>query len=113
MKYWRNYGKSKKVSSDVSEMEPAPKKIKTEFKQYPQISHVLSVPPGEDDTSHSRNQKLLLSEQKKINPNKHTISVLMDRTFSFRRRDITNNPAPIKEVLKLWPSLGKLNQVSM
>ena len=111
MKYLRFYGKPKKACSDTSEEDPPPKKAKTEFKQYPQVSKVLSIPPGKDDTSNSRNQKLLISEEKKINPNKHTISVLMDRTFVFRRLDITNNPSPVKEVLKLYPSLGKLYQV--
>lgn len=98
IKYLRNSGKQKQANpigkSSSTDLEPAAKKARKEFKQYPR-SKVLSVPAGEDEVSNARNRKLLLSEEKKLNPNKHTVNVLMDRTFVFRRLEITKNPSPI------------------
>lgn len=109
--YLRNFGKPKRVLPDSPEAVPAAKKPKKEFKQYPQTSEDISIPAGEDDTSNSRNQKLLLSEERKLHPNKHTVSVLMDRTFAFRRIDIMKKPCHLNETLKLYPSLKRLDQV--
>lgn len=83
MKYLRNSGKLKKNNPkpDISNAEPTPKRTNKEFKRYPHISTVPSIPAGEDGTSYQRNQKLLLSEEKKLNPNKNTVDVLMERTF--------------------------------
>ena len=41
---------------------------------------------------------MLLMEEKKINPSTRTISVLMARTFAFRRREILKNPKPLKDM---------------
>ena len=54
---------------------------------------------------------MLLMEEKKINPSTRTISVLMARTFAFRRREILKNPKPLKDILNLFPSLKRLDQV--
>lgn len=59
------------------------KKIKSEFKQFPQLSQEPPLPPEEDEASYARNNKLLLSEEKKTNPNKSTIGILMERTYAF------------------------------
>ena len=113
MTYLRNFGKPKRVLPDSPDAVPAAKKPKKEFKQYPQTSEIISIPAGEDDTSNSRNQKILLSEERKSNPNKHTLSVLMDRTFAFRRIDIMKKPCHIYDTLKLYPSLKRLDQVQL
>lgn len=114
MKYLRNTGVGKKRAVPAEpDAQPAAKRAKKEYKQYPQTSETLSIPAGEDETSYSRNQKLLLSEERKLNPNKHAVSVLMDRTFAFRRRDIVKQPCPIHDTLKLYPCLKRLDQVNM
>lgn len=117
MKYLRSAGKAPKrplgdnggeCSNDV---EPTPKKPKKEYKQFPQLSSEPVIPSGEDESSNSRNHKMILMEEKKTNPNVKTISVLMMRTFAFRRRDILSNPKPLKEIVKAFPSLKRLDQV--
>ena len=111
MKYLRSFGKPKKVlDSEELDIEPPTKKRK-EFKQFPQTYAEPSIPAGEDEDSYRRNQKMLLSEERKINPNKKTISVLMDRTYAFRRHSMLGSPKPLKEVLKIYPSLRRLEQV--
>lgn len=116
MKYLRNNGKIKPKKEPVAgdlEDQPVPKRPKLEFKQvqFPLVHHPPSIPAGEDSSSNSRNQKLLIMEDKKINTNKHKISVLMVRTFAFRRADIMKNSQPIKDVLKVYPSLRRVNEV--
>lgn len=114
MKYLRNSGKAKQkqlsASLGDSETPPAVKKRKLEVKQFP-ILHVPPIPAGEDSSSNSRNEKLLNMEVKKINPNKNKITVLMRRTFAFRRADIMKNSRPIKEVLNVYPSFRRVEQV--
>ena len=111
MKYLRSSGKPKKCIRDCAEEEPAPKKERKEFFQYPTVAQVPPIPVGEDEHSNKRNQKMLLSEEKKINPNKQTISILMERTFAFRRKDLTDCAYPIAEILKIYPSLRRIDQV--
>lgn len=115
MKYLRSAGKPKpRVKNyDIPEesSKPVAKKPRKEFKQFPQVFMDLTIPPGEDEASNSRNQKMLSLEEKKVHPNKSTISVLMDRTFAFRRQDIMKSVRPVKEILTTFPSLKRLEQV--
>lgn len=114
MKYLRSQGKPKKKvlrDDESSGALPASKKMKPEFKQFPQIFSEPEIPPGEDEVSNARNQKMLMLEEKKLNPNKKTISVLMSRTFAFRRHDIMTTAKPFGELLKLYPSLKRVEQV--
>ena len=118
MKYLRSSGKPKprsKNPTNASEesSEPVAKKPRKEFKQFPQVFMELSIPPGEDEASNTRNQKVLVNEEKKAHPNKSTISVLMDRTFAFRRQDLMKFVRPVKEILASFPSLKRLEQVSV
>ena len=114
MKYLRSQGKGKSkltsASSSGSEDPPLAKKRKFEAKQFP-VLRLPPIPPGEDSSSNIRNQKLLNLEDKKMNVNKSKIKVLMDRTYAFRRADIMKNCRPIKEVLKVYPSLRRVEQV--
>ena len=73
----------------------------------------MSIPfyVGEDEFSNQRNQRLLIMEEKKAKPNHKVITSLMLRTFSFRRRDILDNEKPVSEILKMFPSLKRLDQV--
>ena len=54
---------------------------------------------------------MLLMEEIKVVPNIRTISLLMTRTFAFRRRDILQALKPLKDVLKIFRSLIRLDQV--
>ena len=113
MKYLRNCGKSKMIehSDSSGSLEPAVKKRKFETKQYPVLQVPPPIPPGEDSSSNSRNQKYLVMEEKKISANQSKIKVLMRRTFAFRRADILNNSRPIKDLLTVYPSLKRVEQV--
>lgn len=111
MKYLRNYGKLKGVKREEDGDEPKPKKPRTEYKQFPQLFHEVTIPPGEDEASNTRNQKALLLEEKKCRPNKNTVSILMDRTFAFRRQDIMKLVKPVKELLAIFPSVKHFEQV--
>ncbi len=106
MKYLRNFGKPKRPRSDTND-EPVGKKFKKEIKQFPEPS----FPVGEDEASSKRHQRMLLMEEKKLNRNKQTVSLLMSRTFTFRRNDITKNPKPVQDILRLYPSLKRFDQV--
>ena len=114
MKYLRNPGKHKKMARQLPRLDDQPKtkKSKKDYTQYPKFSHEPLVPPEEDESSNLRNQKMILDEEKRSNPNKRMVSVLMDRTFAFRRQDILKTSMPIMEVLKLYPSLKELDHVS-
>lgn len=114
LKYLRNAGKPrlKRDRGETSDStEPVAKKIKPEFKQYPQLSAEPPIPPQEDDSSNARNNKLLLSQEMKKTPNQQTISVLMGRTYAFCRCEILRTSIPISGILKLYPSLKRLDQV--
>ena len=84
MKYFRNSGKPKKVKSEpetesISDGAPPSKKARVEFKQFHQIQ---SEPPVKTILNHKMlNHKMLLLEEKKLNPNKKIVSVFMARTF--------------------------------
>ena len=112
MTYLRNFGKSKRPRAVADEhAQSASKRIKKEFKQFPQLKHEHPIPCSEDEPSHSRHQKMLQYEEKKTNPSKQTISVLMLRTFPFRRNEIMKTPRPVRDILKLYPSLRMLDEV--
>ena len=114
MKYLRSSGGSNRgpaLKKDSSvDGEPPPEKKRKQFVQSPAASEPL-IPEGEDEHSNARNLKMLQSEEKKINPNRQTIRVLMERTFAFRRLDILRQPCSIQEVLKKYPSLRRIEQV--
>lgn len=99
-----------KRESTTDDEVPEAKRVRKQFVQYPAFKEP-SIPAGEDEHSYKRNQKLLLSEERKLNPNKQMVCVLMGRTFAFRRRDLLKNPYPITEVLKMYPSLRRIDQV--
>ena len=111
LKYLRNQGRPKKRVSDQNESNSKPKRQKQEFKQYPQLMEEPPIPPDEDESSFQRNNKLLMSQEKKTNPNPQIINVLMRRTFPFRRRSILRSTLPVNEILKAHPSLRRIDQV--
>ena len=49
---------------------------------------VPAIPPGEDNTSFERHNRILKLEYAKANPNVATVKELMKTTFAMRRRDI-------------------------
>ncbi len=114
MKYLRNAGKLKRSRCDAEECnsrddnEQPQKKVRKEYKQFPQMTSEPPIPPGEDEASNNRHQRMLLMEEKKVAPNIRTISLLMTRTVAFRRRDILQEPKPLKDILKVFPSLKRL-----
>ena len=110
MKFLRSPSHKSKRESSTDDGEPVAKRQRKQFVQFPAFKEP-SIPAGEDEHSYKRNQKMLLSQERKLNPDKHTVSVLMQRTFAFRRRDLLKNSYPITEVLKMYPSLMRIDQV--
>lgn len=116
MKYLRNAKPrtSKKVmrdSENESEDEKEAKRPRKEFKQFLKSPAAPLVPLGEDRASFSRHLKLLQHEECKVSPDKSVISDLTRRTFPFRRQDIQEQPQPLEELLKTYPSLKRSDQV--
>ena len=73
----------------------------------------VPLPPGEDETSYSRNQSILISESKKNKPNPTVINSLMKLTFPFRRNKILQESNDLKEILSVFPYLKNTKQVSI
>ena len=66
---------------------------------------------GEDKNSHDRHVKLLQMEEKKLSPDLNIVADLMKRTFSIRRAGILDEPQPVYQLLKVYPSLRRYDQV--
>ena len=71
------------------------------------------IPAGEDSTSFSRHNKLLLSESTKAHPNKAVVSEAMKLSFAMRRNDVVANVQGIPYLLAKYPFLGDKDEVKM
>ena len=113
MKFLRNSNpRSVKIEkTSESESEEPPAKKRKEFQQFPKSPGAPSIPCGEDKASHLRHVKLLQQEERKLVPNKGVVSDLMKRTYPFRRREFLEQPLPITELFKIYPSLKRSDQV--
>lgn len=117
MKYLRN-AKPRKVgvpagtyNGNENEAEEPPAKKRKEFEQFPKSPAAPIIPPGEDMASHLRHVKVLQQEEKKISPNKRIIFDLMARTYPYRRKEILEQPQPIRQLFKMYPPLKRSEQV--
>lgn len=119
MKYIRNAqprGVKREATSANDVPNDAQGKKPKQFKpQFPAQSTAnrIQPPSGEDRASHDRHVKFLQSEEKKISPNAAVCKDLMKRSFNIRREDILNNPKPVSELLKIYPSLKRGDQVKI
>ena len=100
----------KVLENNSQEEKPLPVK-KQKLKHFPNFPEAPAIPPGEDEASCARHIKLLQLEHQKPSPDKHVVATLMSRTFAFRRREIIEQPKPIPQILKTYPSLKKAEQV--
>ena len=66
---------------------------------------------GEDEASHKRHVTLLKAECKKSNPNRYSCRELMQRTFSFRRKELLENPISVDNLLSTYPALKYPDEV--
>lgn len=90
------------------------KKIVPQKRKSPGLDSILKppeIPPGEDETSFKRHNKVLQMEYKKSKPNMAVVTSLMERTYAFRRADILANPSVITEILSKYPFLQNVEQV--
>ena len=81
----------------------------------PRIDSIMkppTVPPGEDEASFKRHNKILILESKKSRPNIAVVTPLMERTFAFRRADILANPLDVTTMFTKYPFLQNVDQVS-
>lgn len=63
------------------------------------------VPPGKDQKSFERHNRVLLTQYGKSHPNHQIISDLMELTFAMRRSDILHTPMDIHGILQKYPFL--------
>ena len=115
MKYLRNAKPRIRVKHELTTDDdslPAKKKpaLKPQYpSQYP--SPEQCGPPTEDEASHLMHVKKLLLEERRVSPDKNTVGDLMRRTFHFRRCEILKQPQLVQELLKIYPSLKRCDQV--
>ena len=102
----------KVLEKDDPEEKPLPVK-KPKLQHFPKYPEAPAIPPGKDEASCARHIKLLQLEHQKPSPDKHVVATLMSRTFAFRRHEIIEQPKPITQILKTYPSLKKAEQVAM
>ena len=84
----------------------APYKVKK-----PQMPATSPAGVGEDEASHKRHATLLKAECKKQNPNKYSCRELIQRTFSFRRRELLEKPVSVDHLLFSYPALKYPDEV--
>ena len=69
------------------------------------------IPPGEDETSFERHNRVLKTEYNKANPNVSTVKELMKVTFPMRRQDILSH-GHTYDPLQKYPYLQQPSHVS-
>ena len=85
---------------------------KKERPKRPAISQTLiEIPPGEDQTSFDRHNRLLEIEFTRARRNESTVKELMKFSYAMRRNDILENGHTIN-VLEKYPFLQTLEHVS-
>lgn len=72
----------------------------------------MLLPCGEDDASLTRHMNVLKHELKKINPNKESVRMLMQKTFLLRRKQILDGIGTVHEILSLHTALKCPEEVS-
>ena len=111
MKNIRNAKPRQKKAHENEESSILAKKQKVNL-PFPRYPVVPIIPPSEDEASCARHIKFLQLEYQKVSPDKHIINSLMDRTYPFRRQEILQCPKPIQQILKVYPPITKIDQVS-
>ena len=102
-----------KVTEHESEGSGPPNKKQYKGK-YPSAESMIITSmeaTGEDKNSHDRHVKLMQLEERKVSPDLNILADLMKRTFSIRRTEIIDEPQPVHQLLKAYPSLRRSNQV--
>ena len=94
-----------------AEHEPLTNKPREQFKQYPRTTAGPLLPPGEDKASCLRHLKVLQREERKVSSDSRIISELMKRTYPYRRQEILEQPQLIQNLLQVYPSLKRSEQV--
>ena len=94
------------------ESSTTPSKGKGKMKAFPRAPLELSQPALHEmsEATAERHRKFPQAEQK-LNPNAGIIKQLMEKSFSSRRKYIIETAARIPDILKLWPSLRRCDQV--
>ena len=101
-----DYDESKGV-----EGPPTKKQYKGKYPSVEPNPMIIMQATGEDKNSHDRHVKLIQLEERKVSPNLNVLADLMMRTFSIRRIGIVDEPQPVNQLLKVYPSLRRYDQV--
>lgn len=90
-----------------------------ETKEHPACIKVVSKQDENDcsvgetaETTNDHKMKMIEEMAKTRNVDKVLIKSLMELTYNVRRKEITTNPKPIKDVLAEWPALQLTSEVS-
>lgn len=111
MKYLRNTKPRKTPIKDGEEAPIAHKKPKAQLPAAIHLPAANEPPAGEDKASHTRHIKMLQMEERKLSPDKNIVADLMKRSFYYRRIEICEEPQLVQQLLKIYPSLKRCDQV--
>lgn len=99
--------RSMKSKSHMESLTPTAKKPRTS-PCLPRFPVPPTLPKSEDEASYARHIKRLQLEGKKLLPDKHVITTLMDVTYPLRRQEILEKSKRIIEMLKVYPPLKNI-----
>ena len=94
--------------------ETRPESKRSIVKKSPGVCSPLAlpeIPPGEDDVSFKRHNRILQAEWHKPKRNIMVIEELMEKTFAMRRREILSNSCNVQTLFKKFPFLQDPEQV--
>ena len=66
---------------------------------------------SDDDAAHKKRIKILKNENKKLIPDRQVVSELMEKTYTYRRRQILEEPVMVANLLDTFPFLSEIDQV--
>ena len=110
LKYYRNYSGSE-MKKSTEKKEKAEKKIPVYAFPKPPEMYDLNENTDDDAAAHERRIKLIQRENKRLTPDTHIVSELMEKTFIYRRRQILEAPVLVADLLITYPFLCQFEQV--
>ena len=104
----------RRIRKPVPQNKPTSTPERPQHKQPPKrkcLTVLPDLPPGEDEVSFERHNRVLQVEWKKSSRNALVVEELMTRTFALRRKRIIENPSDVQTLLSTFPFLQQLEPV--
>ena len=89
---------------------PRKKKLSIFVPKFPMLHQYDNF--NNESSAHERNVRALQEEEEKLHPNEDIVTNLMKNTFFIRRQNILKASISVTNLLRIYPSLRKYNQVS-